>query len=99
MDANIHEIYNILLTGKSIQLDFSSQEMAESFRVKLAKFKSRQDKLLEGLGFQGEDEKQKLTFQIQTQLHLTTEQPIMATLSFKDRDVKQTFSIKVVEDG
>lgn len=105
MDANIREIYNILLAGKKVKLPFSSEKEAETFRVSLHKFKSRQDEQLIGLGFL--EERQKLCFsvlQVEPELPIYEEPQLIpidpfwiATFSFQDRVAMRTFSITVIE--
>lgn len=93
---NIHEIYSKLLSGKSIQIPFSSAEEAEKFRVKLSLYKLRQDKSMMDVGMITGNERQKIVFSVQTQL--PPGPPVVATIIFKDRDTLQQYEVKILEE-
>ena len=92
---NIHQIYSSLLSGNTLQIPFSSAESAELFRVKLAQYKLRQDKVMIEVGFISKEERQRFSFS--TQLQLPPWPPIIATLVFKDRETLLQYEVKIVE--
>ena len=60
-ELTFQSIYNTLLAEKRVVLRFNSPEEAEAFRIKLHKYKSRQDILLEGIGMRPEEERAVLS--------------------------------------
>lgn len=93
---NIHEVYNILLAGKTLEMNFGSKAESETFRVKLAKYKRSQDKQLIEIGFMDEKEVAKLSFCVQGQLPPAP--PLLATICFKDKAVLRQYEIKILDD-
>lgn len=59
---HLAEIYNQLLAGETLKLKFYSTEEAVNFRIRLAQFKSRQEKEAVGIGFMMEEEVSSLSF-------------------------------------
>lgn len=94
MDANIHEIYHLLMDGKELKLNFREKEDAERFRVKLAQFKSAQDKMMIGVGLIETGELRRFSFSVQGDLELGW----TASMKFTDRIVEKTYSIVIVTD-
>lgn len=92
---NIYEIYNVLLAGKTVKLEFIDKGDLERFRVSLARYKSRQDYQLIAVGMIKEEEKQKMTFQVQGQL--VPLPPFLVTIMFKDKSVMRQFKVIVEE--
>ena len=46
MQLNLLEIYNKLLAGEDIIIEFTSAEEAESFRITMHQFKAKQEKVM-----------------------------------------------------
>lgn len=93
---NIHEIYSHLLSGKTLELPFRSAEEAEKFRIKLSLYKLRQDRGMIDVGMIKDTERQKLSFEVQTQL--PPGPPFLATIMFKDRDTLQQYEVKILDE-
>lgn len=94
---NFHEIYNSLLTGKTLQIPFGSQKEAEGFRVKLARFKLMQERQMVEIGVLSASERQKFSFSLQGDL-LDRNNPWVATLCFKDKEVSRQYEVKILPD-
>lgn len=97
---NIHEIYNSLLAGKVLKIGFDTSEEAETFRVKLAQFKGKQDKLLLDVGILSVSERQKLTFNLQAQMSFgdPNVSAYSATIAFKDKATLRQYSVEILKD-
>lgn len=93
---NIHEIYSLLLAGKTLQLEFESDGEAEKFRVKLSQYKSRQHKAGVSVGLFTDTDRQRLSFAIQRQLNPAP--PILATICFKDPGVLRQYVVRILEE-
>jgi hypothetical protein len=109
---NIEEIYNLLSAGKKIKLDFSSQKEADLFRVRIAQFKSRQEKMLVGLGVLETNDRQTFSFSVQQLLSLNDaeagdllplelakqEVPVSVTMQFKNKEPSRLYKIEILDD-
>lgn len=99
MDINIHEIYHLLLEGRTLELGFPNKEDAEEFRVRLSQYKKRKDAQMVGIGMMEEREKQKLSYTVQQELQLEGERApaCTVTIQFKDRDITKIYSVKILD--
>lgn len=86
------EIYNLLLAGKKLTMEFNSAQEAENFRVSMFRYKRLQDRILVGLGVSSEEEKQAFVFKYDNDSR-------EATLQFKDKPRNRTYEIKIIEDS
>lgn len=93
---NVHEIYDFLLGGKTLEVDFSTAEEAEAFRIRIAQFKTRQDKKFVELGLLTKDDRQVFATSIQPDLLANK---VTMTLRFRDRLVGTQYTVRVVSDG
>lgn len=111
MEQNIVDIYNILFAGKKLRMEFDNAREAEIFRVKLAQYKGRQDKLMAGLGVIDDSARQVFSFSIQQLLALAPEDaelplpeverltvPVAVTLQFKEKDIARRYKITILDD-
>lgn len=65
---HLAEVYDQLFSGETLKLKFYSKEEAEYFRVKLAQFKSQQEKEAVNIGMMVDEEILKLSFAVTTEL-------------------------------
>jgi hypothetical protein len=79
-----------------LQLEFGDDKEAESFRVKIAQYKTRQDKVCVEVGLFTDADRQRLSFSKQTQLPPLL--PILATVSFKEPSVLRQYSVRILPD-
>lgn len=93
---NIHEIYNLLMAGKTLSLEFDSDEEAEVFRVKVSKYKTRQDAILIGIGMMEKNERQMFSFCLQRQM--SPMPPLLATMVFKDKNIIRQYEVKILTE-
>lgn len=91
LGASVPDLYNILIAGSKIEIPFSSQDEAETFRVSLAQFKMRQDKVMIDIGMMSEEEKLKFSFKYDKEKKA-------ATLKFAAKQSRR-FTFKIVEDN
>jgi hypothetical protein len=93
---DIHQIYNALIKGKTLQLPFTSKLDAEIFRVRLYKYKKARDKELLDLDLMIEADMQMLRF---TLAKPTDEcEQFIATAYFKAKGVNQRYEGVVILD-
>lgn len=92
-EASILDIYNNLVAGLKLNMDFGSLEEAKSIRNLIAVTKVRHNKLALAIGMYTEDEIPVFNFQI-----LTKEPPIRVVLSFTPKRIKRVFSFKIIDD-
>lgn len=59
---NATEIYNLLAAGKTLELEFSTQQEAETLRIRLHHLKSRADAHLVSVGMMAEEDKEVFSF-------------------------------------
>jgi hypothetical protein len=60
--GSLRQIYNLLLAGKKLNMDFADATAAETFRVRMHKYKKVQDTAMMKLGMISEDERQAFVF-------------------------------------
>lgn len=89
--VSIVDIYNLLFAGKSIQLNFVNYEDAESFRIRLQQFKTRQDRAQVAIGMLSDTDKQKLSFRFD-------KTSCIAHIKFVDRPDPRQYTIKIIEN-
>ena len=95
-ESNITEIYNLLFAGRKLRIPFATKEEAETFRVKLYKYKQQQDMML--LAAEIVDSKQVLNFSLQATMQEIVGHPFEATIFFKDKDVTRKYTVQILED-
>lgn len=93
---NIHEIYNLLMAGKTLSLEFDGRREAEEFRIKVAKYKRAQDTQIIKLGMIEPHEKQVFSFTLQDQMPPLA--PALATLVFKDKSITRQYTVKIIDE-
>lgn len=92
--ADVETIYSHLLQGKKIEVSFPSHKEAASFRIALARHKSRKDSQLIAVGIMTEDERQMLKFGRQT----SETNGCSFIVSFEDKKSKRQFMFKILDD-
>lgn len=95
MESSLNDIYDLLLAGQTLELDFSDAEETERFRIQLHQFKSRRDKHLLSIGAVGEGEIDSLSFLVKK--YLDSERRT-AKIRFKPKSSNKKFSIRIVEE-
>lgn len=91
MQATTPELYNLLLAGKKLQLHFRSVQDAAIFRIRLAQYKSRQEKEMLGLGMMEETERSMTVFRYDADTGI-------ATIIFQQRPDPRQFSFKILDE-
>ena len=92
MASTIGSIYNQLLLGDRIRMRFNDSLEAEQFRVRMAQWKSRQDKAMMSIG--GMEQEDRMVFVFKYDKATCT-----AVLKFDERrDVKQ-YEFEIVADS
>lgn len=86
---NLREIYNLLLAGKVIKLNFASETEKETFRVKLFKFKRLQELAMLQVGMIEESEIQSLKFEFTA--------PVASISLIKKRGLRD-YAITIMDD-
>lgn len=105
---NISEIYNLLLAGKKLKLEFPSTEEAEKFRIKVHQLKLRQESQFLKLEMMESKDRQVFSFSVERkQKDLLDPEPelngiestiVVATLYFQDRPQNRSYKVVMVED-
>lgn len=96
---NLQEIYNTLLAGDTIEMPFLSKEDAEVFRVALSKYKSRQDKIMLGIGMLEEEEIKVCSFILQASLPLEGRTMWEASIKFRPRKPEREYIVKIIRES
>lgn len=94
---NIHEIYGILFSGKTIQLHFASEAEADSFRVGLHRYKKGQEQVLIAADLMESHEVSTLSFKLQGEMKEVTGSLLTATISFKSKRILKSYEIVILE--
>lgn len=84
------------MAGKTLSLEFDSDEEIEIFRVKVARYKKTQDDILISLGMIEKNDRQVFSMSMQRQMAPLA--PLLATLVFKDKSVTRQYTVKILED-
>lgn len=92
--GNIEAIYNILLTGSRIILPFDTAQQATNFRISLARYKARNDKLLQGLGLELPENEMTLSFR---KPKTVESGEITFEVFLKEKSIQKQFSFKIVD--
>lgn len=88
----LQEIYNTVLAGKTIELDFPGKETAEYFRTRLARFKTRQEGYLTALGaIDAMDSPLALSFSFD---HARK----VATIKLRERAAVKQYTVRIIDD-
>lgn len=95
---NFHQIYEALLAGKTLQLEFDTIEEVNVLKASLYRFKRRQDIQLVSIGILQEEEVQKLSMKVQTQMHEVGLAAFQVTLSLKDKLTTRQYKVTIIED-
>lgn len=89
---DIPEIYNELMAGKKLTLQFQTVAEAARFRIRMHQYKLRQDKQLIGVGLlEDDDERQKFSFQFNTVT-------LVAVIKFTDRAPRKQYDVKILDE-
>jgi hypothetical protein len=64
-DLSFQQIYNQLLAGQRLVMHFANVTDSETFRIRMHHHKSKQERVLLGLGMTNEDERTVLSFRTQ----------------------------------
>ena len=105
LNLGIREIYNALMTGGKLRMEFVTPAEAEKFRCKLSNYKSRQDQAMVGIGMLDDDSLQQLSFvctgcnskQLKDYAGFTGVL-IVATLQLKDKTPLKKYRVQIIED-
>lgn len=95
---NFHQIYEALLAGKTLQLEFDTIEEVNVLKSSLYRFKKRQDVQLVSIGILQEEEVQQLSFKTQTQMHEVGLAAFQVTLSLKDKLTTRQYKVTIIDD-
>lgn len=88
------------MAGKTLSLEFETIEEANGFRIRIANFKTRQDKQLVALGMIDTKDKQVFSFLVQAQLQVDPKDaPLIATLVFRDRSITRQYAVKIIKEN
>lgn len=79
-----------------MQLEFGDDAEAEAFRVRVAQYKTRQDRVCIEVGLFAEADRQRLSFSKQTQLSPLP--AILATFCFKEPSVLRQYKVKILPE-
>lgn len=95
---NIHEIYGVLFAGKTIKLHFASLTEAESFRIRLHKYKRAQEQVLIAADLLGDEEVTRLSFSLQKEFLEVNGSLLEATVAFIAKKKEITYTVVVMPD-
>jgi len=95
-ELTLQQLYNTLLAGKRVAMQFATSEVAEAFRIKLHKYKSRQDQLLEGIGMQPEEARAVLSF-TKAQAKDSPNSPAVIILQFRQEHTPK-YEVVILEE-
>lgn len=91
----LSDIFNAIVVGETIQMHFGTKKDAEDFRIALAKYKTKQFKIMEALEITNPGARMMLCFKLENSL--LPEAPYIATIYLRERpDNKYDF---VILDG
>lgn len=94
-DLSFQEIYNLLLAGHKVVLQFPDSSVAENFRTRMHHHKTKQTQALVNLGMVVEDE--GTVFQFKTQKDKDSE-AIVAHCSFVAKSPLKTYPVLILEE-
>lgn len=92
----MHEIYGLLMADKAIEMEFPDKSSTEVFRVSLYRYKKAKEKQLISIGMIDAEDRQKLSFQVQSQLPPFP--AFKATIKFTDKIVRRQYDIKILAE-
>lgn len=98
-DLTFQQIYNTLYAGKKLAQQFANKAAAESFRVRLHHHKSKQDKLLEGLGMQVEEDRTVVSFKLQTSPEEQGSEEVIAFIQFAQPSPLKKYKVMIINDA
>lgn len=88
---SLKDIYALLFAGKKINIDFPSAMEAERFRVRMAQFKSAQDRAMVSLGMMETTDRLAFSFSYDPASGF-------AKLEFKEKHREKLYNIVILDD-
>lgn len=100
VEFSFQQIYNQLLAGEQLVLYFLDKEVAENFRTRLHHHKTKQEKVMEGLGFSNEEERTQISFKFKNNVSTSSEeQGIVAYISFIRKLPLKKYPVLILEQA
>lgn len=96
-EASLQEIYNMLLAGEKIAMQFASKVAADRFRIRLQQMKRIQELAAISVGMMQPEERMQFSFTLdspQTEQLPEFEVAVTATMQFKSKQPSVVFKIK-----
>ena len=97
-EFSFQQIYNQLLAGQQLVLYFPDPDVAENFRTRLHHHKSKQEKVMEGLGFSSEEDRTQVRFKVQENVNEAAEKDgTVAYISFVRKSPLRKYPVLILE--
>jgi hypothetical protein len=97
-EFSFQQIYNQLLAGQQLVLYFPDEDVAENFRTRLHHHKSKQEKVMEGLGFSSEEDRTQVRFKLKKNTNDAAEKDgTVAYISFIRKSPLRKYPVIILE--
>lgn len=94
-ELSFQQIYGQLLAGQQLVLYFPDKDVAENFRTRLHHHKSKQEKIMEDLGFWNEEDRTQITYKVRPD---EVNDGSVAYISFTRKSPLRKYPVLILEE-
>lgn len=94
---NLQQIYDNLFAGKILEIQFSSKDDMDLFKIKLHQLRRRQETQMIDIGVMDPSEQQMISFNFIGGTGLENDWPRTFIIAMSNRPARKEYTVKIVE--